>query len=233
MKLLPFLGLLIASKLLGNPLPSSPYVYSIGRAERSIDADLLKLHVVAQGTAVDYKTALSQMLLQASSVLSILEAASIMPGDIASHQLSAEPRYQRDDPARTITGYSVFQTIEVTLRDVNQAADMLPRILERGISTLQVGTPSSSKRKDVEQELTTEALRDARRRADEIAMQTGMRVSSVYAVSPVSFGEIESSFLQGEKRYKAFGSDAGGLKLYLPKIRVDVAVHAIFTLEKP
>lgn len=233
MKLFPILAALLASKLAGSALPPSPYIYSIGRAERSVDADLVTIHVVVRGTATDYRSALTKMRGEASGVFSVLEAAQISLDDMASHEVSAEPQYERDDSRRTITGYSVFQRIDVTLRDVSKAADIITRILEKGVSTLQIGAPRSTKRTEAERELTAEAIRDARRRADEIAVETGMKVTSVYAVSPVSFGEIESSILQGEKRFKSFGVDGGALRFHVPKIRIDVAVHAVFTVEKP
>jgi hypothetical protein len=85
-------------------------------------------------------------------------------------------------------------------------------------------------------QLMDSALKDARRRAEDIARATGLRIVSVYAVSPVPFGDLSSSILgSGERFGRALDFPQGrqAFEIRLPELELESSANVIFTVEKP
>jgi uncharacterized protein YggE len=55
---------------------------------------------------------------------------------------------------------------------------------------------SVSKQKEFEDQLWDKAIADARQRADKTLKPMGMKIDSVFALSPVSFPEVQGRFFQ-------------------------------------
>ena len=78
-------------------------------------------------------------------------------------------------------------------------------------------------------------MRDARRRADDIARAAGLKITSVYAVSPVPFGTLNEEFLgrSGSDDFSRGGSvryRTGEISTALPKVVLRGSVNVIFNV---
>ena len=214
-------------------LPTGPFIYAVGKAQRSVDADIATLTIIVSSAHEDQGVARTKVAKDSQSVFAVLEASGVSEGDISSHQVSADAEYDHQSRSRKLTGYRVSQIIVATIRDVSLVAETASRLMSGEIIKVEVTGVRSSKQSDIERELTAIALKDARRRADDIARETGLRVVSVHAVSPVSFADLRARFLGREERgMRTFGADSGGLRIHIPKVEVEATTHIIFNVEK-
>lgn len=126
------------------------------------------------------------------------ETANVADEDIRTTGYNLNPQYRYEDRScapgsycppgeRTLTGYEVRQTVEVRVRDTEQAGDLVSGVGARGatnISSLRFTVDDDS---TYVAEARDEAIADAKERAEELAASLGVRVVRV-----VSFHESGS-----------------------------------------
>jgi hypothetical protein len=95
---------------------------------------------------------------------------------------------------------------------------------------------SLSKQKELEDQLWDRALADARQRADKTLKVMGMKIDSVFAVSPVSFPDLQRTLLSSEDRVIVTGSlvptleETGLPKFRLAPITMTQSLHIIYLI---
>jgi uncharacterized protein YggE len=222
----------LAANARSDGLPSGQFIYAVGKAQRSVDADIATLTIIVSSAHEDQAVARTKVATDARSVFAVLESSGVSDGDISSHQVSADAEYDYQNRTRKLTGYRVTQIVVATFRNVSRVAETASRLMSGDIIKVEVTSVRSTKQDEIERELTAIALKDARRRADDIARETGLRVVSVHAVSPVGFTDLRERFLgREEKGMKTFGADSGGLKIHIPKVEVEAKAHVLFNAE--
>jgi uncharacterized protein YggE len=77
------------------------------------------------------------------------------------------------------------------------------------------------------------AIADARQRAEKTLKATGMKIDSVYAISPVSFPRIEQEIfgeLGATAGYSVGGAKPDPKQYRLPSITVSESIHVIYLI---
>lgn len=95
-------------------------------------------------------------------------------------------------------------------RDLSRFGKLVDQIIGLGgIEFSYIGSELSNQ-KELEDELWPKAITNARERAEKTLKPMGMKIDSVFAVSPINFSEIRSKFLSSGERVIVTGSNVPG-----------------------
>jgi uncharacterized protein YggE len=188
-------GLLLAD----GGLPDKPFIYVKGSAETQKQPDLVKLRFALIGRGPDRAKANADVQTRASKLFDMLSKRNIGKDDIIAEDLRTETEFEESETGRRTTqkviGYSVHRDFHVKVRDVNT----FPKLIDDLIATVNAEfegynsiESAYSKEKELEKRLWEEAVANARADADRTLKNTGMKVDSIFAISPVGISEISS-----------------------------------------
>ncbi|MBI5686890.1 MAG: SIMPL domain-containing protein [Verrucomicrobia bacterium] len=231
------LVLLGTAPAFSSGLPDRPYIYTVGNAEMSVDPDRAVIEVSLKDTNLEQAKAKAKVATSAKRVFDVLKAIQVPQTDVSSHDVSVRPESEWTDRNRVFKGYEVTQQLRIEVKQIDKYAELVNRLIDTGVAEMRVVEVFSSKREEIERELTTQAINDAKRRATDIAVASGAQIQSVYAVSPIPFGTLQDEFL-GRRGFSEAPAAAGGgappleLQIGLPKVHIRKSMNVIFTIEK-
>ncbi|HWM26796.1 MAG TPA: SIMPL domain-containing protein [Chthoniobacterales bacterium] len=179
-------------------LPDKPYIYVEGKAEIEKPADMITLRFDLVARNPDQAKANQEAQAKATKVFAMTDARKIAESDVVASDLRSKPQYEIEGdyvPSRgKIIGYSVTRSFAVKIRDVTVFAKFVDELLAIGgteVSEIEAGL---SNEKEMHDEVGDKALLNGRERAEKTLNTMGMKIDSVFAVSPRAFPEIQSRF---------------------------------------
>jgi uncharacterized protein YggE len=210
--------------------PGKPYIYVQGRAEiqKAADQAILTFDLVVR--APDQPKTNDQLQATANKIFDLLNNRKI------AENLISEPEFEQEEtyPRRRgkLLDYRVTRTFRVKVRDVTVFPKLVNDLLAIGNVEFSSIESGFSKEKELEIQIWDKALTNARERADKTVNAMGMKIDSVFAVSPVAFLEIES---------KLFGAAPGSgeaevqrvietPQYRLAPVTVSQSVHVIYLI---
>jgi uncharacterized protein len=176
-----------------NGLPNQPYIFAEGKAEIERSADLVKLRFSVVARHSEQVKANEQVQSRTAGILALFDERKIAQEDVIAADVTSEPEYEEIDGRRgKVIGYSVTRSVEARLRDLAAIPKLVDQLLAIPGVEFSAIEPGLSNEKEVASEAVTKALDDARQRAEQTVKATGMKIDSVYALSPVAFIEIQN-----------------------------------------
>ncbi|MBX2987302.1 MAG: SIMPL domain-containing protein [Bdellovibrionaceae bacterium] len=212
-------------------------------AERAVDPDLLNLNIEVWSKAATAQRTQTLAADETKRVMALLEQYKIRKEDIRTDSFSFGPDYVWD-PNRNqnkINGYRSSQVLRVTLRKIDQAGKFIDAmtVAEKGdgsgprpefgttVSALQWDT---SKKSELETESLGDAVKKARRKADEIAKAAGIKIKSVYRISHEANPDDGAPRPYEMKMARAaLGADSSGTGVAEGQIKIRVAITAEYS----
>jgi uncharacterized protein YggE len=182
------------SVLAEGGLPNQPYIYVEGQAEIQKPADMIELHfeVVARGP--DEAKVNQEAQAKANKILSLCDSRKIATNDVVAETLKSEPEFdQSENPPGErgkVIGYRVARPFDVRVRDVNAFPKLVDDLIPLGGVEFAAIESRLSKEKEVQDELWNKALINARDRADKTVKAAGLKIDSIFAISPTRFPQI-------------------------------------------
>jgi len=180
-----------AASLANNSEPQGLSVSGEGRASAAPDVAVLGLGVSAKAATVE--AANRQVQEAMADLLDSLEANGVQEKDIQTSQFSIYPEYDYRDGEQILTGYRVIHTLQVKVRDIDKAGEVIDDAVKAGGDLLQVQSISFTidDTTAMRSEARQEAVADAQAKADELATLVGVSLGkptyiteSVYTPSP-------------------------------------------------
>ena len=175
-------------------LPDQPYIYVEGKAEIEKPADMVTLRFDLVARNADQAKANHEVQSKAARIFAMLDERKVARNDVIAGDLKSEPQYEDNDsyPKRgKIIGYSVTRPFSVKVRDVTIFPGLVDKLVGLGVEFSGID-PGLSKEKEMQDEVWDRALADAHEQAERVAKATGMRLNSIFALSPVLFPEIQA-----------------------------------------
>lgn len=127
-----------------------------------------------------------QNTTKSNQVISYLEDAGVEKKDIRSEGYDISPRYDynmclegRPCPAPQISGYTVSHTVNVKVRDLERAGELLSGVVANGANTVSRLNFSIDDPNKLQAEAMALAVSDAREKAKTIAEAGGFRVGKI------------------------------------------------------
>jgi uncharacterized protein YggE len=239
MKRLLFLVLSLPMSLLAEGgLPNQPYIYVEGKAEVEKPADMVTLRFVLVGRDPDQTTANQDVQAKARKVLALLKEHKIAETDVIAGDLASEPEYEETDSSSRkrgkLIGYSVTRVFAVTVREVTGFPKIVDEVIALGGAQFSGIDSRLSNEKEMEGQMWDKALANAKEQADKTLKAAGMKIDSVFAISPVAFPEIHQRiFARGDTTYgvRSAGLEEPSQPEYrLAPISVTQSIHVIFLI---
>lgn len=186
------------SVLAQGGLPDKPYIYVEGKAEIEKPADMITLRFELVARNPDQAKANQEAQAKATKVFAMTDARKIAESDVVAADLRSKPQYENEDEfgrkQGKIIGYSVTRSFTLKIRDVTAFPKLVDELLAIGgteVSEIEAGL---SNEKEMHAEVGDKALLNGRERAEKTLKTIGMKIDSVFAVSPRAFPEIQSRF---------------------------------------
>jgi uncharacterized protein YggE len=199
------------SVLANGGLPDKPYIYVKGMAgdEKSPDIVILRFDLVAR--APDQPKANADVQARSTKVFSLLRERKVSDNDIVAEQIRSEADFEQAEryPRRgKLIGYVVTRQFSVKLRDVGAFPKLVDDLIAVANAEFTGIEGLFSKEKEIAKQLWDKAIADAREQAKRTAKELDMKVDSVFAVSPVTIPEIQSTmFPRTDERTVVTASD--------------------------
>ncbi|MEF3047270.1 SIMPL domain-containing protein [Pseudotabrizicola sp. L79] len=154
-----------------------------GSVEGAPDMAVLSLGVTTEGaTATEAMSANSAAL---TAVLERLKAAGIADRDLQTSNLSLNPNWTGYDSGATpkIVGYTASNQLMVRIRDLPKLGEVLDAAITDGANTLNGISFGLSNPRPAMDEARTEAVADARARAELLVTAAGARLGKIVSIN--------------------------------------------------
>ncbi len=153
-----------------------------GETHRVPDVAQISAGVVTQN--IDANAAMRSNAQRMSAVIAALKAAGVADRDIQTSSISLEPQYKygQNQPP-TITGYQASNTVNLRLRELGKAGNVLDTLVKQGANQITGPTFTLDKPEAAMDEARANAVRNAQARADLYATATGLKVRRIVSIS--------------------------------------------------
>lgn len=172
-----------------SPEPAAPrQVTVIGSGQVQGTPDTLTVSASMEATAPDITAALNQTSQRQQAVITALGGAGVDKKDISTSQVSLQPQYNID--GSTISGYRAGNSIDVKIRKIDTASNILALITNAGGDATRINSINYSIEDDSQlvKDARARAFNDAKDRADQYAQLSGLSLGKVISISEVSGG---------------------------------------------
>jgi len=144
--------------------------------------DTLTADVGIEFVAPDVTSAMNQTNERMQTVIDALAARGVDSKDISTTQVSLQPQYG-DNSA--ITGYRASNKIQVKIREIHAASQVLAAIAGSGADAARINSVSYSIDDDSKlvKDARTRAFQDAEDRAQQYAQLSGLSLGKVISIS--------------------------------------------------
>ena len=233
--------LLLSGWAMAAEIPSFPFVFVSGQAEREVVPDKATVSFGVQVFNEDPDKALSVISERSAELMSIFGKYGIENADVVAYEINKETVRQRKDyVALGILGYELTRRMSVTVRMLGKFDALMTQIVGlKNVTSIQT-VFDTTKRKEIEADLFREAAQKTRDQADLLAKGFGSEIASVHAISSSQrgFGSMDSEFGMGPN-YRGYGepvpagiAEQKSMKVFVPNtIKLKEAVSAIFRLK--
>ena len=227
-------------------LPDKPYIYVVGEAEMKKPADIVTLGFELVFRAADQTKANEQLQAGGTKVFGVLKESKINDADVIAESIRTGPEFEQSTSSSSsysysggrgkLIGYFASRPFEVAVHDVASFPKIVEKLLAIDGGEFSTLRGSLSKLKELEDQLWDKALADARERADKTLKPMGMKIDSVFAISPVPVPEIYGSLFRSRERVIVTGSavptleESGLPKFRLAPLTVSQSVHVIYLI---
>jgi hypothetical protein len=153
----------------------------VGTGEARVAPDIATVQIGVETTAPTTGEALAQNNAQARAIIDQLTQLGVAERDLQTSGFNIYAAYSND--GRTVTGYTVSNTVSATIRDLAQAGELLDRVVQAGANRVYGISFGVSDPKAARAQARDAALADARERAQQLAQGSGGQLGTVLVVS--------------------------------------------------
>lgn len=223
-------------------IPDYPFVYVTGEAHTRVPPDVADVTFTVLAEGRNAASADHTVESRVVEILGVLHAGGVSDDRIDASSLTKEAvttDYSEGKPA-IIRGYKVSRQFEAKISDLKKWPEIATRLLDlQNITDVQV-TFGRSDAKAIDAALLEKAAKDARERAQRLAISFGRHAGVLMALSQSPFGSLGPSFGVGS----GDGAAAAPLEevvatgvhrdaaLFIPhSIELTAEVHALVKLQ--
>ncbi len=153
-----------------------------GKVSGAPDIALLSLGVQT-GRQRTSKEANDLLAKNMNAVIDALKKAGVAEKDIATQYVSLEPVYNYAAGTQQITGYQASQSLQVKVRDLDKASDVLAAATNAGANQAGGVQFVIDKPDELRAQARTEAIAKAKAKAEKLAGALGMRLGRIRGFS--------------------------------------------------
>ena len=155
----------------------------VGAGQVQGTPDTLTVNASMEFLAPDATTAMNQTNERQQAVIDELIGLGVDRADIATTEANLQPQFGPEDD--TITAYRATNSVNVKIRNLDQASDAIGLIVATGGNATRINSISYSIEDDSQlvRDARARAFRDAEDRADQYAELAGLSLGKVISIS--------------------------------------------------
>lgn len=226
---LPVMALTLLFSPLAQAAEELPVLSVDGRGSASIAPDQAELviGVVSQGRSASQAQA--ENAQESAAITQALKELGVAASDIQSRNYSFHPNYSnKEGRSREISGYTASHSLRVHIRDIAKAGKIVDAALNAGANEVNSLQYSVSDQSSVRKAALSQAIADARNKANIIASGLGRQIVGIKNVSE-NTGYIEARSYNGDM---LMASKAAATNIEPGVISLDANVHIEYLLSK-
>jgi len=210
-----------------------------GSYTAEVPPDLARVDVSVGAHSADRARALRDLTARIEEVRTALAAYGGAVDTVETGALWVRPQFKDKRPTERITGYLAGVQLTATVVDAAVLGDLLLRLADRDMVSLQGPFWALRPDSDALRQARTEAVRDARRRAEEYAAALGSRLTGLVEIADTGLSSAAEVYPAGAPFALARASGSG---IVADEVEFDVtpvpqtvsaSVEARFTLTQP
>jgi uncharacterized protein YggE len=235
--MLKFIGLSILCLSLQVVAADIQMITTTGLAEKYIEPNMVVISIETFGKSEQAKLAQDRQSNEYKRIKASVEKFKIKKEDFLTEGMSLTPEYKYDERTqsnRTI-GYKVVHQSKIVIRQKSDVGAFLDSITSNskidnaGVVVNSISWDNDG-RKSVSDSLVTEAVADARKKAELLAVAAGVKIKAVQSISYSESGLMESMpVFKG--RAMSHADRSGGTELGAGTIKVRTEVSAQYRIE--
>jgi uncharacterized protein len=156
-----------------------------GKGTVKATPDMVTVSAGVESQAPTAKDALAKNTAAMTRVVEALKSAGIDSKDIQTTNFSVSPRYEsrEDGKSARIVGYSVFNSVYVTMHDTGKLGEVLDQLVSAGANLIGGISFGIDKPDELENEARKLAMQDALAKAKLYAMAGGAELGPVMTIA--------------------------------------------------
>lgn len=162
-----------------------------GTAEKLVDPNIVVLQVEVWGKATQAKVAQENVAKEYQRIKSISDKFKIKKEDFQTQGYNLAPEYNYDKGTQKVVGQRATHLIGLTLRKTDDAGALIDALssnlkMDVGGVSIQSINWDFDKRGPIELSLLSDAVKNAKLEADELAKASNSKIKGVYKLSRVA-----------------------------------------------
>jgi uncharacterized protein len=191
---------LLMSTAHASPLPDYPFVFASGVAEERLAPDECVVSYAISVRDKDSDKAMQVVEKRSAETLALLVKHEVKRTDITASEVDKERVRDRGEQDRLeFLGYETTRRFRFTLLDLEKYASLVDALLKAADVTDVRTEFDRTDRKEIDSRLTTQAVLDARAKADLMAAAAGQRIVRLRAISQRGFENLGIDFGVGNR----------------------------------
>ena len=191
-----------------NPPKQTPNTITItgeGKATAAPDTAQISVSVVTDGATADEVQQKNAKIT--NSVIDYLKSNGVESGDIKTIQYSLYPRYDYINGKQSLAGFSLTQTMDIKIRDLQKVGELITGTVARGANQITSISYFIDDPETFKAQARAQAFDKAKEKAKEVSKLAGVRLGDV-----VTFSESINGYPipMYEKAYSLGGYGGGG-----------------------
>lgn len=173
----------------GGPVPT---IAVRGSATTEVAPELARVRVSVGARSADRAAALRDLTRRADEVRTALAAYGESIQTVDTGPLWARPQFRDGKPRERVTGYLAGVDLTASVVDFAVLGDLLLRLADRDMVSLRGPFWALRPDSDAYRQARTDAVRDARRRAEEYAAAAGARLTGLVEIADTGLSRADA-----------------------------------------
>jgi uncharacterized protein YggE len=163
-------------------LPDYPFIHASGSAALYVAPDIGEIDFEINAYDADPEVARVLVEARVAEILAMLEQQGVPPADVETRDVRKELRKGNPDPNAPVA-YDIKCTMHITVRQLTKWRAVVQPLLGMKNVDSFASSFGATEHDKIEGELTIEAIKDARRKAEAMAAGLGRKLGAATAVS--------------------------------------------------
>ncbi len=192
-------GVLSIADSMKSSMPATKTISVTGKGERLVVPNIASLTYEVSKESDTVAKAQTYVTEKSNDILAYLKSVGIEDRDIKTVNYSIYPRYDYDNTPcyssvcpssgkRVFAGYTVTNSVEVKIRDIAKAGDVLSELGKRSVTNLNGLNFIVENEDAVRAEARRLAIADAKEKAQVLAKDLGVRIVRISSFSESGYG---------------------------------------------
>lgn len=161
-----------------------------GTGKVTAKPDVAIINLGVQTEALTVKETQKNNTQKMNAIVAAMKDLGVADKDLLTSNYSLNPKIDWRDGRQNIIGYTITQNLTVKLRDLDKAGDVLAKAAELGMNQSGGIQFTIDEPKTLQERARTLAIEDARKKADQLAKELGLKIVKVVTFSEGGYGAM-------------------------------------------